>query len=64
MLQGLRELGIEVTAVCTRLESPFARAAQAAEVSLVIGATPSPRTRSRKRAWEILPCAACLATPP
>jgi Trk K+ transport system NAD-binding subunit len=37
VLQELLELGIAVTAVCTRPESSFARAAQAARVQLVIG---------------------------
>ena len=37
VLQELRELGIEVTAVCARPEAPFARAAQAARVPLVVG---------------------------
>ena len=37
VLQELRELGIAVTAFCTRPEAPFARAAQAAQVPLVVG---------------------------
>ena len=37
MLQELRELGIAVTAVCTRPEAPFSQAAQAAQVPLFIG---------------------------
>jgi voltage-gated potassium channel Kch len=37
VLQELRELGIAVTAVCARPEAPFARAAQAAQVPLVVG---------------------------
>jgi voltage-gated potassium channel Kch len=37
VLQELRELGIAVTAVCMRPEAPFALAAQAAQVPLVVG---------------------------
>jgi Trk K+ transport system NAD-binding subunit len=37
VIQELRELGIAVTAVCTRPEAPYARAAQAAQVPLVVG---------------------------
>ena len=37
VLQELRELGIAVTAVCLRREAPFARAAQTAQVPLVVG---------------------------
>jgi TrkA-N domain len=37
VLQELRELGIAVTAVCTRPEAPFSQAAQAAQVPLFIG---------------------------
>ena len=37
VLQELLELGIGVTAVCVRPEAPFARAAQSAQVPLVVG---------------------------
>ena len=37
VLQELGELGVAVTAVCGRPEAPFARAAQAAGVPLVVG---------------------------
>jgi Trk K+ transport system NAD-binding subunit len=37
VLEELRELGVAVTAVCTRTEEPFALTAQAAQVPLVVG---------------------------
>ncbi len=37
VLQELCELGVTTTAVCTKLEAPFARAARAAGIPLVVG---------------------------